>query len=128
MGELGCLNRGDLTTELGEELAILPPPQKAPRGRPAVDHRRILNDILGILHTEAAWRDLPERYDAWQAVASRFYPWPKRGLWERIFAGLQQHADEAGLIDWEVHSGNSTTMRAHQHAAGARGVTRKTKR
>jgi len=32
-----------------------------------------------------------------------------------------QQADAVGKIDWEVHFVDGTVVRAHQHAAGARG-------
>jgi transposase len=34
---------------------------------------------------------------------------------------LQQRADRHGQLDWSVHFVDSTIVRAHQHAAGARG-------
>jgi transposase len=45
--------------------------------------------------------------------------WQRDGTWAVILAGLQARADAAGLITWDV-SVDSTIMRAHQHAAGAR--------
>ena len=42
------------------------------------------------------------------------------GVWERIEAALVARADAAGKIDWRV-SVDSTAVRAHVHAAGARG-------
>jgi len=36
-------------------------------------------------------------------------------------AKLQTIADYEGKIDWEVHMGDSSVIRAHQHAAGAKG-------
>jgi hypothetical protein len=35
--------------------------------------------------------------------------------------GLQQQADEQGNLDWVIHCLDSTIVRAHQHAGGARG-------
>jgi transposase len=84
-----------------------------------VDHRRILNGILWLLRTGAPWRDLPERYGPWQTVASRFYRWRQAGLWDRLFAAVQQQADAAGHLDWGLHFVDGTIIRAHQHAAGA---------
>jgi putative transposase of IS4/5 family DUF4096/integrase-like protein len=69
------IRRHELTDQQWERLQPLLPPQKPPTGRPAADHRRILNGILWLLLTGAPWRDLPERYGAWQTVASRFYRW-----------------------------------------------------
>lgn len=114
------MNRGDLTNTQWERLHPLLPPQKPKRGHPAHDHRRIVNGILWILRTGAPWRDLPERYGPWSTVANRFYRWHKAGVWERIFAAVQTQADAAGKIDWEVHYVDGTTVRAHQHAAGAK--------
>jgi transposase len=72
-------------------------------------------------NTGAPWRDLPERYGPWQTIASRFYRWREAGVWDRILAAVQQLADAEGRLDWDVHYVDGTTVRAHQHAAGARG-------
>jgi transposase len=93
-----------------------------------VDHRRILNGILWILCTGAPWRDLPERYGAWQTVASRFYRWRQAGVWDRLLAVVQQQADAAGQLDWALHFVDGTIVRAHQHAAGAKKGARTPKR
>lgn len=89
-------------------------------GRPARDHRQIINGILWIQRTGAPWRDLPERYGPWRTVASRFYRWQKAGVWQRVLEALQQEADRQGELDWQIHYVDSTTIRAHQHAAGAK--------
>jgi transposase len=119
------MHRGDLTNTQWERLQPLLPPQKPKTGRPAVDHRRILNGMLWILRTGAPWHDLPERYGPWRTVASRFYRWQKAGIFQRLFDTLKQQADATGQVDWDVHFLDSTIVRAHQHAAGAkRGMPR----
>jgi hypothetical protein len=40
-------------------------------------------------------------------------------IWQRILTALQAQADAQGLITWDV-SVDTTVVRAHQHAAGAR--------
>jgi transposase len=115
------MRRGELTDEQWEKLRPLLPPQKPKIGRPAEDHRRILNGILWILRTGAPWRDLPERYGPHGTVSSRFYRWQQAGIWQSILQALQQQSDADGGIDWEKHSVDSTIIRAHQHAAGAKG-------
>src|SRR5918992_6339992 len=115
------MNRGDLTNAQWERLQPLLPPQKPKTGRPAVDHRRILNGILWVLRTGAPWRDLPERYGSWRTVASRFYRWQRAGVWDRVLAALQREADADSRLDWTLHFVDGTTVRAHQHAAGAKG-------
>lgn len=117
--------RGDLSDAQWERLQLLLPPQKPKTGRPAHDHRTIINGILWVLRTGAPWRDLPERYGPWQTVASRFYRWRKAGIWDGVLALLQQQADAAGELDWEVHYVDGTIVRAHQHAAGAKRGTQR---
>lgn len=114
------MRRHDLTDDQWERLAPLLPPQRPATGRPAKDHRTIINGILWVLKTGAPWRDLPERYGPWQTVYSRFRRWQQAGIWERILADLQRDADAAGQLNWEVHFIDSTIIRAHQHAAGAK--------
>jgi transposase len=113
------MNRHELTHRQWERLQPLLPPQKPHTGRPATDHRRILNGILWLLRTGAPWRDLPERYGPWRTVASRFYRWRKAGLWDRLFEAIQQQADTAGKLHWAIHYVDGTIVRAHQHAAGS---------
>ena len=95
-------------------------PKKARTGRPAADHRAIINGILGIHRTGAPWDDLPERCGSRGTVSSRFYRWRSQGIWQEILDRLQQSADAANQIDWEVHFIDSTIVRAHQQAAGAK--------
>jgi transposase len=67
----------------------------------------------------APWRDVPERYGPWQSIYALFRRWQLAGVWARLVTALQARADAAGLISWDV-SIDSTVVRAHQHAAGAR--------
>lgn len=119
--------RFELTDEQWAKIEPLLPPQKPHTGRPAADHRTIVNGILWIIRTGAPWRDLPARYGPVGTVSSRFYRWRKDGLWDRIFAQVQQQADSEGRIDWDVHYVDATSVRAHPHAAGAKGGTQQPK-
>ena len=112
--------RGDLTDQHWQRLEPLLPPQKPHTGRPNEDHRKVINGILWILRTGAPWRDLPKGYGKHGTVSSRFYRWRAAGLWDRIFEAVQAQADAEGRLDWEVHYVDATTVRAHQHAAGAK--------
>ena len=119
------MHRGDLTNEQWARLAPLLPLQKPKTGRPNLDHRRIINGILWILRTGAPWEDLPSHYGTRGTVSSRYYRWRQQGIWDRIFADLQAQADADDRLDWTIHFVDSTIVRAHQHAAGAKKGTPK---
>nr|WP_234899987.1 IS5 family transposase [Streptomyces filamentosus] len=88
-------------------------------GRPRLDDRMVLNGIVWKFRTGAPWRDVPERYGPWTSLHTRFRRWAADGTFDRILRAAQAKADAAGDIDWTV-SVDSTIVRAHQHAAGAR--------
>lgn len=102
-------------------------------GRPGgqwSDHRTVGNGVLLRARTGAPWPDLPERYGPWQTVYERQRRWSADGTWQRILAELQIKADAAdpdGALareveqerEWAVNI-DSTSCRAHQHAADAR--------
>ncbi len=117
------MESSDLTDVQWEQLHPVLPPQKPRTGRPANDHRAVINGILWILRTGCPWRCLPERYGSWKTVSSRFYRWQRAGIWDRVLADLQCQADREGRLDWSLHFVDSTVIRAHQHASGAKGGT-----
>ncbi len=114
------MRRHELTDEQWARLVPWLPSEKPATGRPNHDHRTILNGILWILRTGAPWRDLPERYGSWKTVYSRFRRWQQAGIWERILSELQREAAETDQIDGTLTMIDSSSIRAHQHAAGAR--------
>ncbi|GAA2615721.1 hypothetical protein GCM10010304_81360 [Streptomyces roseoviolaceus] len=79
----------------------------------------VLNGIVWKFRTGTAWRDVPERYGPWHTLHTRFRRWALDGTFKRMLQAAQARADAAGGIDWLV-SVDSTVVRAHQHAAGAR--------
>jgi len=109
----------ELTDEQWAALEPHLPPQRAATGRPAKEHRTVVEGILWRLRTGAPWRDLPERYGSWQSVYTRFRRWQAAGVWDRALAALQAAADARGELDWSLHFLDGTSIRAHPHAAGA---------
>ncbi len=112
--------RHELTDDQWRRLESLLPPQRPPTGKPNRDHRTIVNGMLWRLRTGAPWRDLPERYGPWETVYSRFRRWRQAGVWDRVLAAVQAEGDAAGNLDWRLHFVDGSTVRAHQHAAGAK--------
>ena len=93
-------------------------PQRGGRWR---EHRQVLEGIAWRFRTGAPWRDMPERFGPWQTIYERFNLWAKDGTFARMHRQLMARAHAAGELDWIV-SIDSTIVRAHQHAAGARPV------
>lgn len=114
------MRRHELTDAQWEQLAPLLPPQKPSTGRPAKDHRTVINGTLWVLRTGAPWRDLPERYGRWTTVYSRLRRWEAAGIWDRILRELQVEAAHDDRIDGSITMLDSSSIRVHQHAAGAR--------
>ncbi|GGU47626.1 transposase [Streptomyces violascens] len=112
------LSRGDLTVD---EWAVLEPllPLSNNRCGRWRDHRQVINGIIHRLGTSCQWRELPERFGPWQTVHKRHLLWSADGTWERLLQHVQAAADASGDIDWGIYI-DSTSVRAHQHAAGAR--------
>ena len=88
-------------------------------GGTAKDNRLFVEAVLYRYRAGLPWRDLPERFGDFRVIHTRHLRWSKSGVWQRLFAQLAAEADnEYALID-------STIVRAHQHAAGAKGGTKK---
>lgn len=112
------VGRGEITDAAWGRLAPLLP-SNGQRGGQWKEHRVIIDGILWKVRTGAPWRDLPERYGKWKTVYDRFVRWRRDGTWDHLLAQVQTKSDAVGEIVWEV-SVDSTTVRAHQHAAGAK--------
>ncbi|RCG13691.1 IS5 family transposase [Streptomyces reniochalinae] len=121
------MRRHELSDAQWQKIESLLPVNGRPGGQWA-DHRRVINGVLFRARTGVPWPDLPERYGPWQTVYERHRRWSADGTWQRILATLQIEADAAdpdGALErklddeWAVNI-DSTTCRAHQHAAGAR--------
>lgn len=69
--------------------------------------------------TGTPWMDLPEHFGSWKGAHNRLRKWAADGTWEKVFTVLLAQADADGDLDWIV-AVDSTIVRAHQHAAGAR--------
>ena len=105
---------GDLTDA---EWELIGPLLAMGRGRPGHEDRRLLDGILWRAREGARWRAMPERYGKWNTVWRRFARWRDLGLFEAVFQALAG----SGAAEERLQMLDGTTIRAHQHAAGARG-------
>ena len=94
-------------------------PEQGGRGGRWRDHRQVINGIIWVKRTGAPWADMPARYGPYQTAYDRFRKWAEDGTWARIRRQVIAMAEAEDDIDWDAQA-DSTIVRAHQHAAGAR--------
>lgn len=107
------LPRHAIADEPWERIKDLLPGQPGDPGVTAKDNRLFVDAVLWIAKTGAQWRDLPERFGKWNSVWRRFDRWSRQGVWTNVFRELQDPDLEWLFLD-------SSVVRAHQHAAGAK--------
>ena len=90
---------------------VLPMDRRGPKPR---ENRRVLNGIFWVLRTGAPWRDLPERYGPYTSAYNRFNRWRKAGIWDRLMDSIVK------AYDGKVQMIDSSIVRVHQHASGAK--------
>lgn len=119
MASVAAAGRANLTDAQWAVLQPLLPVGRKPGRPPKWSKRQLIDGIRWRVRVGAPWRDIPPEYGPWQTVYGLFRRWQRAGVWQAILTALQARADADGLIVWDV-SVDSTVMRAHQHAAGAR--------
>ena len=106
----------DLWAELGPRV------ERAKRSRagapPGVPDRLFLEALVYLADSGCKWRQLPDRFGAWDAVYNRFRRWLAAGVFERLFADLPPQM-AAGVDGVRRVFVDSTVVRAHASAAGA---------
>jgi putative transposase len=111
---LGVIDRLVLEDEQWERISRLIIGRPDQRGSTGRDNRMFVEGVLWIVRTGAPWRDLPEVFGEWNSVFRRFSRWSQKGVWQRIFEAMSDDPDFEYLII------DSTIVRAHQHASGAK--------
>lgn len=116
------MKRYGLTDEQWERIKDLLPGKAEDEGVTAKDNRLFVEGVIYRYRAGIPWRDLPERFGNFNSIHKRHSRWSKKGVWKKAFDALTEDADnEYEMID-------STIVRAHQHAAGAKKkVQKKTK-
>ena len=65
------------------------------RGRPVTDTRAVLNGVLWVIYSNAAWASMPKRYPAYQTCHRRFKTWYTAGVFKQVLARLYGEAGAA---------------------------------
>ena len=89
-------------------------PRRGAKGR---DDRLFLEALHYFAVHNLTWRALPERFGNWNSVWKRFDRLSKAGVFEAFFDTLAGMSSTAHLIQMF----DSTVVRAHVSAAGAKG-------
>lgn len=112
---MGIMDRLVLSDEQWAKMSGLIIGRPDQRGSTGRDNRMFVEGVLWIVRTGSPWRDLPQAFGEWNSVFRRFSRWTRKGVWQRIFEAMSDDSDFEYLII------DSTIVRAHQHASGAKG-------
>ena len=109
------MNKGDWKIALEVFRVCLPR-----RGAKAKNDALFLEALHYFTVHNISWRALPERFGNWNSVWKRFDRLGKSGVFEDYFAMLAGLSETAHLVQMF----DSTVIRAHVSAAGAKGGKR----
>ena len=112
------LRRHDLREDVWLRLKPHLPGSRGNRGCRGKDNRLFLNALVWKLRTGTPWRDLPAEFGLWKSVSNRFYRWRDLGAFARLLAIVSDDPD----LEWLMI--DATQIKAHPHAAGAKGGTK----
>ena len=99
-----------------EQWAVIEPLLPHLGGKPRVDDRRVISGILHRYREGLRWRAIPAVYGPRTTLFNRFDRWSEKGIWQGLLAALVACNDppDFAMVD-------STAVRAHRSAAGAKG-------
>jgi transposase len=95
---LGMTRRYALRDDQWARIEYLLPGSKETVGVAARDNRLFVDAVLYRYRAGIPWRDLPEHFEAWKAVHTRFSRWTETGVWESLFKPLADDADERMIV------------------------------
>jgi transposase len=87
------------------------------RGQPGRDDRKFLEALHYFTVHNITWRALPTEFGKWNSVWKRFWRLSRAGVFEVFFQLLAEQSPTAHLAQFF----DSTVVRAHVSAAGAKG-------
>ena len=90
---------------------------RSKRGEPGHDDRKFLEALHYFTVHNITWRALPAEFGHWNSVWKRFWRLSQTGTFEAFFEALASLSDTAHLVQMF----DSTVVRAHVSAAGAKG-------
>ena len=92
------------------EPAIAAAKHSAAGAPPDQSEREFLEALLYLNRTGCPWRDVPVCFGKWLSVAMRFRRWEARGIWQRLWEGLQTERllrSGSGPLSWGLNHQDS---------------------
>ena len=90
---------------------------RSKRGEPGHDDRKFLEALHFFTVHNITWRALPAEFGNWNSIWKRFWRLSQTGTFEAFFEALASLSETAHLVQMF----DSTVVRAHVSAAGAKG-------
>ena len=87
------------------------------RGDKGRDDRKFLEALHYFTVHNITWRALPAEFGSWNSIWKRFWRLSRSGVFETFFEALASLSERAHLVQMF----DSTVIRAHVSAAGAKG-------
>ncbi len=87
------------------------------RGDKGRDDRKFLEALHYFSVHNITWRALPQEFGSWNSVWKRFWRLSRGGVFEAFFQLLAERSETAHIVQML----DSTVVRAHVSAAGAKG-------
>ena len=113
------MRRYGLRDDQWEQIKHLLPGRADTVGVTAKDNRLFVEAVIYRYRAGIPWRDLPERFGDGKNIHRCQRRWAESGVGKSVFEHLAGDADNAyAMID-------ATIVRVHQHAAGAKGGTKR---
>lgn len=94
-----------------------------PIGRSGPYPHRLRDQLEGVIwrfRTGSQWREMPGEFGPWQTVYDAFARWRDAGVFAGLMDAMIAEAARRGQADLSLVSVDSTSVRAHQDAAGMR--------
>lgn len=102
----------DLWAIIEPILAEHDPPK--PRGRKRIDQRAAFDAIIYRLRTGCQWNHLPAQYPDDSSVHRTFQRWVELGIFDRIWAVIQEACEDLDGCDWEWQAADAALGKARK--------------
>ena len=109
-----------MTDEEWEVVLTLFRAVRSRRGDKGRNDRQFLEALHYFTHHNITWRALPAEFGPWNSIWKRFWRLSRAGVFEAFFEALAAMSRTAHLVQMF----DSTVVRAHVSAAGAKGGRR----